>query len=190
MYSDPAFQDRFNDVIAKYAMSFAQPLFFGDSPAVAYSSRLNNATASLIKLKERYLAVTCQHVFHAYREAKAVRDATIFQIGRAAFPPLPCVLSESKSQDLVVLDVSTHVGEGKDLEPSHFYDPGVWPPAAIGQHDLLAFAGFPGVWREQLAVGHLRFYSVTSGTAEVETAGEYHLTQRVSPRLCRGTPSV
>lgn len=155
------FETPFQDVVAKYAMGFAQPVFFGDSPAQAYSAQLFNGTASLLRLGERYLAVTCAHVLEGFRSERARSAATIFQIGRQSLDPEPFLASESSALDLAVLDVSPLVRDGGDLEPANFSVALQWPPGDLVETDILAFAGFPGVWRDQLALGYLRFYAVT-----------------------------
>jgi len=175
MFGGKAFEDPFNDFIAQFPMRFAQPVFFGDSPAVAYTSNLFNGTATLLSLSGRYLAITCFHVYDAYRRALEHSPATIFQVGRLGFDPRPHLISESASADLAVLDVTPYVKDDGDLAPGQFFAPGSWPPRDLTDSDILAFAGYPGVWREQLALGHLRFYSVTSGTAEIAALGEHHL---------------
>lgn len=180
----PAFEDPFNNFVALYAMRFAQPLFFGQSPATAYSAKLSSGTASLLKLQGRYLAITCHHVFDAYRAMRSKDPQTIFQIGRQAFDPVSHLVSESQEQDIVVLDVSSFVREGTDLESGHFFEPLNWPPGNLQEGDLLAFAGFPGVWRQQLEIGYLRFYSVTSGTSEIAALGERHLVTRLALDEC------
>ena len=180
MFGGSAFQNPFNDAIAQYAMRFAQPLFFGHSPAVAYTQSLSNGTASLLKLQGRYLAVTCFHVYDAYRTAKASNPEVIFQIGRLGFDPAAHLLSESAALDLAILNVTPLVREDGDLHPGDFFEASTWPPGDLADTDLLAFAGYPGVWRNQLALGYLRFYAVTSGTAEIAALGESHLVTRMA----------
>lgn len=180
MFGEKAFENSFNDAIAKYPMRFAQPVFFGDSPATAYRSNLANGTASLLRLGSRYLAITCFHVYDAYRKIRELRPATIFQVGRLGFDPSSHLLSESRELDLAVLDVTPYVREEGDLESGHFFESGSWPPAELSGTEILAFAGFPGVWREQLALSYLRFYSVTCGTAEIASLAERHFYTRLA----------
>jgi hypothetical protein len=184
MFGGPAFQDPFNDFVAQYAMRFAQPLFFGQSPAAAYTTMLSNGTATLVKLEGRYLAITCHHVYAAYRSAKAADPGTIFQIGRLEFDPMLYLVSQSRAQDLIILDVSSFVREAGYLESGQFFEASHWPPGDLHESDLLAFAGFPGIWRQQLELGFLRFYSVTSGTSEIAALGEYHLFTRLAIAEC------
>ncbi len=177
--SRQSFETPFEDVVAKYAMTFAQPVFFGDSPAHAYAARLFNGTASLLLLGDRYLAITCAHVLNGFRAQRASESRTVFHIGRQNLDPERFVISESTTLDLAVFDVTTLVAEGGLLEPSNFSVASQWPPGDVSEKDILAFAGFPGVWREQLALGYLRFYAVTVGTADVASVSEKSLMTRL-----------
>src|SRR5439155_8915756 len=68
-----SFANPFFDEISKYPGRFATPVFFGESPYASYAAGLSNGTASLVKLQNRFLAVTCQHVLQVYRRARMNR---------------------------------------------------------------------------------------------------------------------
>jgi hypothetical protein len=53
-----SFDNPFFDQITRYPVQFAAPVFFGDSPNISNSASLNNGTAALVKLGDKYLAVT------------------------------------------------------------------------------------------------------------------------------------
>src|ERR1017187_813286 len=103
---DVTFSNPFFDQIAKYPVQFAQPVFFGESPHSSSAAGLNNGTATLLKLEDRFLGVTCQHVLDGYRRSKATRN-TFFQLGPVALDPEKFLISEDRDRDLAILDLTS-----------------------------------------------------------------------------------
>ncbi|MDX2262264.1 MAG: trypsin-like peptidase domain-containing protein [Gemmatimonadales bacterium] len=184
MPPDVSFEAPFFDEISKYAVRFAVPVIFGDSTLEAYSAGLNNGTASLLKLGDLYLAITCQHVIEGYRQRKSSSPSTIFQLGTLALDPEAHILSEDVALDLAVLNISPFVGTSDDLATARFHSPPRWPPRAVSTKDILCFAGFPGVWREDLTVGHIRLYTLSSGASPVLSATHDQIVSSVAVEDC------
>ena len=84
---DVSFGDPFFDEISKYSIRFATPVLFGESPYSSDYAALRNGTATLLKLRGRFLAVTCQHVLKEYRYLKLAGPMTFFQIGHVLIDP-------------------------------------------------------------------------------------------------------
>ncbi len=169
MTKEVSFSNPFFDEMSKYAVKFAVPVFFGDSPHFSFGAKLGNGTATLIRLGQRFCAVTCSHVLEGYRKS-AGRPGTVFQLGPVRVEPDAYLISEDPTRDLAILDLSSFVGKSPDLTEGNFVEPRSWPPGPVSKDDVLCLAGFPGIWREQVDLGHLRFYSFSSGTSEVVSA--------------------
>jgi hypothetical protein len=180
---DVSFANPFFDEISKYPVRFATPVFFGESPYSSYAASLKNGTATLLKLQNRFLGVTCHHVLDSYRGLKAAQH-TIFQLGPVQIDPDKYLISEDRNCDLAIIDLTLFVGTVPGLTEAHFVQPTTWPPREVSKGDVLCLAGFPGIWREQEDLGHLRFYSFSSGTGEVLSVGEDHIVTTVQIKDC------
>ncbi len=177
-----SFDNPFFDEMAKYPIRFSTPVFFGDSPFSSYSASLNNGTGSLLKLGDKYLGVTCEHVLRHYRSLN--EPQTVFHFGRVAINPEEYLIDESHNYDLAVFDLTTYLGVVPEFTGAKFVEPTTWPPRDVSPEDVICLGGFPGIWREQINLGHLRFYSFSSGAAQVHAVGEHHLVTRVEVEKC------
>lgn len=178
-----SFSDPFFDAISKYPVQFATPVFFGESPLSSISALTRNGTVSLLKLGDKYLGVTCHHVLEGYRQFTGMNEKH-FYIGSLHIDPEQALISEDKSYDLAIFDLSKYVDQVPELNRAKFVKPRNWPPSDISNEDVICMAGFPGIWRDQIRLGHFRFYSYSSGAAEVASVNEKHLVTRVQIADC------
>jgi len=178
-----SFDNPFFDEISKYPVRFAVPVFFGDSPKRSFTASLSNGTASLLKLGNKFLAITCHHVLDAFRRRSAT-TATIFQLGYVRMTPDEHLIAESAELDLAVLDLTPFVGRVQYVTEAAFVSAAAWPPGSVSTEDVICMAGFPGVWRDQVDLGHLRFYSFSSGAAEVVSVRNRQITTTVQIQDC------
>jgi hypothetical protein len=164
-----SFDNQLFDALAKYPVRFSTPVFFGDSPFSSYSASLRNGTGSLVKLGDKCLGVTCEHVLSEYRR---IRDAqTVFHFGRVAINPEEHLISANHDYDLAVFDLTRFVGGSPDFTAAKFVEPTAWPPRDVSREDVICLGGFPGIWREQINLGQLRFYSFSSGRGRFTPSG-------------------
>jgi hypothetical protein len=171
--------EAFLEELKRYAVHLAQPVFFGDSPRHSYSAGLSSASGCFVLLGQKVVGVTCQHVLDAYRR-RTKSGPTIFQFGPVRFDPELRVIGESLSLDPVTFDMTEYLDAAHNgIERAKCIEPTRWPPGEIDGEDVLALAGFPGIWRSQVDVDHLRFYSFSSGATGVEARGESHLVTRI-----------
>ena len=177
-----SFENLFFDQMAKYPVRFSIPVFFGESPLSSYSASLNNASGTLIKLGGKYLALTCEHVLRAFRDMRNAK--TVFQFGLLAIDPDEELIAENRDYDLAVFDVTRFVGDHPDFTEARFVEPTIWPPRALSKEDVICLGGFPGIWRQQIDLAHLRFYSFSSGAGQIYSVGEHHLMTRIDVELC------
>jgi hypothetical protein len=178
-----SFSDPFFDEISKYPVKFATPVFFGESPYSSNSAFLRNGTATLLMLSGRYLGVTCHHVLDGYRQFKEKNNGFL-HMGPIRVDPEKYLISEDKDHDLAIFDLTNLVGTLPELGEANFVQPGTWPPCDVSKEDVICMAGFPGVWRDQVGVGHLRFYSYSSGAAEVVSVRDNSIVTTVQIADC------
>lgn len=179
-----SFANPFFDQMTKYAVRFAKPVFFGQSPHSWSTASLRNGTATLLKLRDRFLGVTCQHVLDGYRRLKAEAPDTVFYFGSVQFDAEKHLICEDRDRDLAILDLASYVSKRGDLIESDFVQPMTWPPQDVSERDVLCLAGFPGIWREQLGFGHLRFYSFNTGTAPVLSVRDDKIVTTIQIQDC------
>lgn len=178
-----SFDNPFFDEISRYPVRFAVPVFFGDSPSRSFSASLQNGTASLLKLRDRFLAITCHHVLQGFRERSAT-GTSYFQIGHIRMAPDQYVIAESSALDLAVIDLTSFVGREPYVTEAAFASAPQWPPKSVTTDDVICMAGFPGVWRDQVDLAYLRFYSFSSGAAEVVSVREQQIASTVQLQDC------
>jgi hypothetical protein len=157
-------------------------VWFGDRPDMSSPARLNIATASLLTLNGRHLAVTCDHVVAAFRELRHDHPAAVFGIGGLEVDLDSDLIDRDKELDLAVIDIAGHVKRGT-LQQAEFHEPASWPTSAVQKGAFVCLAGFPGVWVEQPGFAHLRFHSFTS-VSEVHSVAESHFYARLELDKC------
>jgi hypothetical protein len=150
----------------KFPLQFAKPVLFGEYPSRQRPSKINNGTASLLRLDCGPVAVTCHHVIDYYRERLKSGERCLFQIAGCRFDPLAQLISESMDVDLAVLTLTEEQAD-KVLTwgslPSQFYTPVSWPPPSPLEGDDVLFGGYPGKWRTTQDYDSMRFASYSSG---------------------------
>src|SRR5687768_8939270 len=70
--------------MAKFALRFCKPVYFGPPPSREHPVVVNSATASLLRFGDELLAVTCSHVIEGYRRELAEDNRCLFAIAEAA----------------------------------------------------------------------------------------------------------
>lgn len=165
--------------LSRYAAKFARAVYLGEPPPFSPSTYMTSATLTLLKFDDLFIGVTCQHVLARYRELLKTHANIIFQIGQAQFNPLHYLISEDKDRDLATINLTSFVDEIEEERKSSFIEPSSWPPGEVLENDVICLAGFPGIWREQLNLGHLRFYSFSSGATFIRSVGEERFAIRV-----------
>jgi hypothetical protein len=164
--------------LSRYAAKFARAVYIGEPPPFSSSTFMASATMTVLKVDDLFIGVTCQHVLARYRELLETRANIIFQVGQARFNPLHYLIAEDKERDLVTINVTSLVNEIEEGGKSSFIEPVSWPPGEVTENDVICLAGFPGIWREKLSLGHLRFFSFSTGAAFVRSTGEERFAVR------------
>jgi len=165
------------DALATLPLISARPVWYGDSPQTSREPQMRNATVTLLELDGLFLAVTCEHVISSFEGFRDANPAAVFGVHRTQIDVDSCIRARSRSLDLVTLDVTPYVQAGL-LEDSSFHRPPVWPPSPVSEKDVIAVAGFPGIWRKHKDIGHFQFFTFSSGAGEVTSVREDYLYTR------------
>ena len=154
----------------KFPLIFAKVIIFGEPPSRMRPSKVNNATASLIRLPCGPVAITCLHVLEYYRHRLKSGQECLFQLGRCRLDPLKQIISESDRADVVVFALTEAqaqkvTGDGSPIG-AQFHEPITWPPRPAAEGDDVAFGGLPGRWKEVLDYDSLQFATFSAGHRE------------------------
>jgi hypothetical protein len=179
-----SFDEPYYEELMKYPGRFAHPVFFGPPSGPYGFTPLANGTGTLLKFGNLVLGVTCHHVLEAYRKKKAQNPNIVFQFSGASLEPDDFLIQEDKNLDLATLDLSSKINEVIEQGKPGPIEPSVWPPEGISTDDVIAFAGFPGNWREDTPPDYSRFYLFSSGAAKVHSVTEDHLVTRIEVEKC------
>lgn len=160
--------------MAKFPLLFSASVVFGDVPRKGSQGKINNATATLINLNSRLIAITCHHVLDEYRNI--LRDGKkVFQINMCAFNPIERIIHESPKYDIVLIDLGgldiSEIINSEEIS-SKFFVPSKWPPSDIKDDDFVAFGGFPGKWREFISFDEIIFGTFSSGACRIASVGD------------------
>ncbi len=110
-----------------------------------------NGTGTLIKLNEKFLLVTCYHVWDAFRQMRTIKPETsiVLFTGDCMALELSSIkpLSENKEKDLIIIDISQFVKNGQ-IGVKKFIIPEIWPYKRPMVGDVIFFLGYPGQLRQ------------------------------------------
>jgi hypothetical protein len=105
-----------------------------------------HASMTLLRLPERRVGVTCQHVVQAYRERYAEDAGCAFLVGEVALDPEERLVDEERFLDLAVLDLDDVDPRG--LAPAggaaEFFGPPSWPLGSAEAGEWIALGGYAG----------------------------------------------
>jgi hypothetical protein len=167
--------------MAKFALRFCAPVFFGPRPSRKVPIAVSNGTASLLKIRGELLAVTCSHVIDGYRRELAQNKSCLFAIANCHVDnPLSQLVAEDQIIDVAVFLLTTeqaakitksNIGIGEA-----FYEITPEPPKPVVVDDYVAFGGFPGSLRKHTSYDELSFGTYSSGACRVTDCYADYLT--------------
>ena len=168
--------------MSKYPLRFACAAYFGVPPAEGEALAVNNGTATLLRLKDKPVVLTCSHVLQGYRDRTALNPMCVFQVGDCAFDPVAQLAKEDVALDFAVIEVTEEqaaaiASTAGDLERS-FLEPKPWPPASVKPGEFIAFGGYPGELRRATSFTELSFGSFSSGASMVDTVRDDYLVTK------------
>lgn len=178
--------------LTNFPASFMEPVYIGDPPLQRVEPVCAMGTATLIHLNGRFFAITCHHVVQAFREL--ADQPRHMQIGEFPLDPDAQLVSESKSLDVAVIEIQPHQllegSSGIGLQREKFFGPRTWPPDQITEDEVISFAGFPGVWREQVGINRFEIFMLSHGAAGVHSISGTKFVTRLELERCESLMSV
>ena len=138
--------------MGKFPLRFCKPAYFGVPPSREHPVKVNNGTASLLKLGDELLAVTCAHVIDGYRRKLEEDASCLFAISNCYLDPLAQLVAEDTAVDAAVLRLSAdqmdEITRDSNGIGEAFYEIGPCAPTPVAVGDFVAYAGFPGDLRK------------------------------------------
>jgi hypothetical protein len=173
------FDDPRYHALAEFPVRFCVPVFFGEFPSEPGARPVSNGCGCILRVDNRLIGITCQHVVQGFRDRVTEVPRTQFTFGPYLINPDEALIDENARLDLATFDLTETTPDPIQLKGMSVIEPNRWPPEAVSTNDVLAFAGLPGVWRESIGSTHLRFYSFSSGATGVDAISEDHFITQV-----------
>jgi hypothetical protein len=131
--------------ILRSGLAFAIPLWWVSKDHVE-TLCLRNGTAFLVDYGRGIFAVTAEHVFAEYLEAKRAALELGCQLGNAPFDPEARLIASDKNLDIATFQVSTTEAQQID-KPIVTAGPPHWEPLNPAAGNFAFFGGFPAQTR-------------------------------------------
>lgn len=167
------------EILSKYAAHYAKALLFGERPIQNNKAEIRNGTVTLIALPQRKVAVTCWHVIDGYRDFLSRFKHVITQIGDTLIDPLAQLIDQSQALDLAVIALTDkqieEITAGGEIG-SRLVDGRTWPPKQVTAGEVVMLSGFPGKYRQVLAINEIEFRAFCAAGIRVHSAQEDYFT--------------
>lgn len=166
--------------MAKFALRFCKPVFFGLPPSREHPVVVINGTASLLQFRDELLAVTCFHVIESYRRKLDEDCRCLFAVANCYFDPLAQLVAEDRAVDFAVLRLTPEQGDTITRDSNGigeaFYPLAAQPPTPIKVDDFVAYGGFPSDRRYLTSFDELSFGTYSSGACRVTDVYSDYIT--------------
>jgi hypothetical protein len=138
---------------------FCDPVLIGRPPGIAASggAKLFSATVTYLDLGGRRMLATSAHVVRYFETERQNDGVTVFQLPGIVLRDLsPRLIDIDDASDLATIDIGELSLTPRDvpreaLQPRQFHVPTSWPPDAVTEGDVVAYAGWPGTLRRDSA---------------------------------------
>ena len=163
--------------------SYAAPIFWvvpaEDGQELHRNGRVRNGTLFVVDAGEGPFAVSANHVYEGYVEAKAKHPGTRCRVlpkpdGRRraplAFDPEARLIDRIRDPDIATFRIT--IGEVARLRITAVTN---WPPRVPRKGETVAFAGFPGHGRRRIGRRELHF-EVYPGLAPAASVNDRHIS--------------
>ena len=141
------------DELTRFPIRFATSLLIWGDDGPKTPRDLFNGTATLLRIDQQTIAVTCQHVLSGFHKRRESKHRSSSQIGDLVVDLDAILISEDPALDLAVLDLSSFsVDEAVSKGPagSGAFEPSRWPPAPVQENEPVFLGGFPGRLRRAI----------------------------------------
>lgn len=162
--------------LCELPMQHCVPIYFGNPSRI--DSKINNGTATLLKKSGKLFVVTNHHVLEEYFTRVAKEDGIQLQIGGCRITDIGnhIVLNE-QSIDVCVMEFTGHNEAEFRMEgnvPTIFYEVGELEPS-LNKGKVVAFGGYPGVFRIREELRHVNFHTMSSGASIVHEISDKNI---------------
>ncbi len=165
--------------LSKYPLLFSISVNIIENPNDFKKSEFFNGTGSLIKLKNTYIGITCDHVLRKYDKIINAGKECLFAFGNLQIDPYKSLIDRSKKFDIAIFSL-----EGYELNKiqyeknigSEFINPSSWPPTKIKKNDLVILGGFPKIFRKEVSPFYFSMASLSIGPIPVTHTFESRVT--------------
>lgn len=167
--------------LSQFPILFARAVGFGRRRSHLNPGTLNTASVTLVDLGRGPMAITCSHVLAEYRRVRDSGEPVFFQIANVTLDPDAQVIAESTDLDLATIHLSLQQAtmlRDDGVVGASIFQPAAWPPNPINENDVVALGGFPGSWREAVALNEIRSNSYSIGATAVSSVAEDHFACR------------
>jgi hypothetical protein len=162
-------------MLGQFPILFARAVIFGKQRSQNQAGSIKNGTSTIVDFGTGPIAVTCAHVLAAYRGLRESGENVYFQVGNVRLEPDAQLIDENAEMDLATISLSVKQAEklqSDGVPGSSIFHPTGWPSPPVKVGDTVALGGFPGSWREKVAIDELHFDSYSIGATAVSSVGQ------------------
>lgn len=164
--------------MAKFPLRFCKPVFFGLPPRRGVPAAVMNGTGTLLRVRDNYFIITCDHVISEYERLKAEDDRHVFGVGNCSFDPTQQLIARDRTLDYAVIKITGQQaprviggsgGIGEAFFPIH-----EWPLTSAAVGEFVAYGGFPAELQRVQSETEVNFGTYSSGACRIsDSHGDY-----------------
>lgn len=162
------------DYLCRFPMHYAVPFYYGNPDSDV--SIINNATATLVKQGSKRFFITNEHVVRHFRQRQKSEPAILLQVGGRKIENLTSrILVNDSAIDLCLSDVSDIPEDDFRMfgdVPTEFIEIELERMEEVHSGDVVAFGGFPGVFRDRVGTNKVNFNTFSAGSNIVKSVVE------------------
>jgi hypothetical protein len=142
----------------KWALNYVIYTYFADPVNKTGSKIHNSATTTFVDTGKKKLAITNAHVIEEFKKLQLKEPDINYQLGSLVIPDiLNRIVSKNSQYDLATYEITEK--EINSIQKQFCLSP-QWPPDEIKKDELLLFAGYPGIFRDIVSPGRVKFESI------------------------------
>ena len=162
--------------LSEFPMNHSVPVYFGNPLSV--DSDINNGTATLLKRNNRLYAITNHHVINGYLSRCEKEDGISLMIGGYYVKNiLEHIAFNNKEFDICVLEFTGQKEDDFRMQgnvPTKFYELGK-TEKTVKKGAVVAFGGYPGVFRVRKSTNQVEFHTLSSGASVVKEISDRNI---------------
>ncbi len=167
---------KLGNYLAEFPLNHCVPIYFGNPRIV--DSKVNNGTATLLKRNGKLYVVTNHHVLESFLGRTKGEEGIILHVGGLYVKDISSrLVFDSSEIDISIFEFSDHKESEFELYgnvPTSFYELGDIQ-LSINIGEVVAFGGYPGVFRIRDEKNQLSFRTFSSGASIVHEATDRNI---------------